>query len=69
MEEKFLFMRICGIVHISAVEQKGSKKGGSILPDTLLAHKKNIDQDAPDAKRRHHFRGVAKKIIPLATTL
>lgn len=68
-EEKFLFMRIFVLAHISAVAQEGSQEGGSILPDTLFAHEQKIDHDAPVAKRRHHFRGITKKKIPLATPL
>ncbi len=62
-EEKFLFMRIFVLAHISAVAQEGSQEGGSILPDTLPVHEQKIDHGAPDAKRRHHFREVTKKVI------
>ena len=44
-------MRICGLSHISAVAQKGSQEGGSILPDTLPDQEQKIDQDERSAKR------------------
>ena len=55
-------MRICGLAHITSVAQKGGQERGSILPYTLLAHEKKIDQGARGAKWRHHFRGFTKMV-------
>lgn len=52
---------------INSFAQKRVQEGGSILPDTLPAQEQKIDHGAPGAKRRHHFRGITKKKIPLAT--
>lgn len=55
------------IYAINSFAQKGGQELGSILPYTLPAHEQKIDQSAPDAKLRQHFRGFTKKVIPLAT--
>ena len=44
------------------MRRKGARSAVRDYPMEGEGHEQKIDQSAPDAKRRHHFRGVTKKV-------
>lgn len=49
--------------------RKGARSAVRDFPMKGRAKEQKGDHGAPGAKRRHHFRGFTKKVIPLATPL